>query len=78
MSATTANPKANPKYLEQLREAIRLDDRDQKTIANSAGIHPVNLSHFMAGRVTLGVRTHARLADVVGGRIEFVIGREEK
>ncbi len=56
---------------DQLRDAIRADERSQAELARLAEMHPVNLSHWLAGRATLTLDTADRLAGVLGGSLVF-------
>jgi plasmid maintenance system antidote protein VapI len=55
--------------LEELREMVRADDRSDRQIAITAGIHPNTFSAFMAGRRGLSVDTAEELAKALGRKL---------
>jgi hypothetical protein len=51
---------------DQLRDALKRDARPAVEIAKSAGIHPVNLSHFKSGTRGLSLAAMEKLAAALG------------
>jgi len=58
--------------LDDLRNAVRNDERTQTAIAEAASIHPKTFSAFMHARRGLSIETIEKLADALDAELKLM------